>query len=183
MQAIHDEFGHFDEAPNFQIHVLSSLFFRNKSAYIVGRIINADRVLPFAVPIRHVRPGVLALDTVLLRRDQLMIIFGFSHSYFLVDMGVPSAYVDFLCTIMPGKPKAEIYVGRAAEAGQEPVLSRPAAPSVAFERPLHHRARDQGPRDARVHAAVVPVRVQDHQDQFPPPKKRRARRSWRSTSS
>ncbi|CAB3972815.1 MULTISPECIES: bifunctional isocitrate dehydrogenase kinase/phosphatase [Burkholderia] len=109
MQAIHDEFGHFDEAPNFQIHVLSSLFFRNKSAYIVGRIINADRVLPFAVPIRHVRPGVLSLDTVLLRRDQLMIIFGFSHSYFLVDMGVPSAYVDFLCTIMPGKPKAEIY--------------------------------------------------------------------------
>ncbi|AOJ87989.1 bifunctional isocitrate dehydrogenase kinase/phosphatase [Burkholderia sp. MSMB0856] len=109
MQAIADEFGEFDAAPNFQIHVLSSLFFRNKSAYIVGRIINADRVLPFAVPIRHVRPGLLALDTVLLRRDLLQIIFSFSHSYFLVDMGVPSAYVDFLCTIMPGKPKAEIY--------------------------------------------------------------------------
>ncbi|MBY4834138.1 bifunctional isocitrate dehydrogenase kinase/phosphatase [Burkholderia dolosa] len=109
MQAITDEFGRFDEAPNFQIHVLSSLFFRNKSAYIVGRIINADRVLPFAVPIRHVRAGLLALDTVLLRRDQLQIIFSFSHSYFLVDMDVPSAYVDFLCTIMPGKPKAEIY--------------------------------------------------------------------------
>ncbi|MCA8204953.1 bifunctional isocitrate dehydrogenase kinase/phosphatase [Burkholderia sp. AU33545] len=109
MQSITDEFGEFDAAPNFQIHVLSSLFFRNKSAYIVGRIINADRVLPFAVPIRHVRPGLLALDTVLLRREQLQIIFSFSHSYFLVDMGVPSAYVDFLCTIMPGKPKAEIY--------------------------------------------------------------------------
>ncbi|AOK05513.1 bifunctional isocitrate dehydrogenase kinase/phosphatase [Burkholderia sp. AU28942] len=109
MQAIADEFGQFDEAQNFQIHVLSSLFFRNKSAYIVGRIINGDRVLPFAVPIRHVRPGLLALDTVLLRREQLQIIFSFSHSYFLVDMGVPSAYVDFLCTIMPGKPKAEIY--------------------------------------------------------------------------
>ncbi|WP_175981152.1 bifunctional isocitrate dehydrogenase kinase/phosphatase [Burkholderia sp. BCC1630] len=109
MQAIADEFGEFDAAPNFQIHVLSSLFFRNKNAYIVGRIINADRVLPFAVPIRHVRPGLLALDTVLLRRDLLQIIFSFSHSYFLVDMGVPSAYVDFLCTIMPGKPKAEIY--------------------------------------------------------------------------
>ncbi|AOI66760.1 bifunctional isocitrate dehydrogenase kinase/phosphatase [Burkholderia territorii] len=109
MQAITDEFGQFDAAANFQIHVLSSLFFRNKSAYIIGRIINADRVLPFAVPIRHVRAGLLALDTVLLRRDQLQIIFSFSHSYFLVDMGVPSAYVDFLCTIMPGKPKAEIY--------------------------------------------------------------------------
>ncbi|WP_258401974.1 isocitrate dehydrogenase kinase/phosphatase AceK regulatory subunit, partial [Burkholderia multivorans] len=41
--------------------------------------------------------------------DLLQIIFSFSHSYFLVDMDVPSAYVDFLCTIMPGKPKAEIY--------------------------------------------------------------------------
>ncbi|HDR9276619.1 TPA: bifunctional isocitrate dehydrogenase kinase/phosphatase [Burkholderia vietnamiensis] len=109
MQAIDDEFGQFDAAPNFQIHVLSSLFFRNKSAYIIGRIINADRVLPFAMPIRHVRAGVLAVDTVLLRRELLQVIFSFSHSYFLVDMGVPSAYVDFLCTIMPGKPKAEIY--------------------------------------------------------------------------
>ncbi|KGS97978.1 isocitrate dehydrogenase kinase/phosphatase family protein [Burkholderia pseudomallei] len=45
----------------------------------------------------------------LLRRDQLKIIFSFSHSYFLVDMNVPSAYVQFLRSIMPGKPKAEIY--------------------------------------------------------------------------
>ncbi|KOT00873.1 isocitrate dehydrogenase kinase/phosphatase family protein [Burkholderia mallei] len=109
MQAIHDEFGAFDEAVNFQIHVLSSLFYRNKTAYVVGRIINGDRVLPFAVPIRHARAGILALDTVLLRRDQLKIIFSFSHSYFLVDMNVPSAYVQFLRSIMPGKPKAEIY--------------------------------------------------------------------------
>ncbi|WDD95511.1 bifunctional isocitrate dehydrogenase kinase/phosphatase [Burkholderia sp. FERM BP-3421] len=109
MQAIHDEFGAFSEAVNFQIHVLSSLFFRNKTAYIVGRIINGDSVLPFAVPVRHARPGALALDAVLLRREQLQVIFSFSHSYFLVDMNVPSAYVAFLGTIMPGKPKAEIY--------------------------------------------------------------------------
>ncbi|OLL33402.1 bifunctional isocitrate dehydrogenase kinase/phosphatase [Burkholderia sp. SRS-W-2-2016] len=109
VQSIHDAFGVFDEAPNFQIHVLSSLFFRNKAAHIVGRIINGDALIPFAVPLRHVRPGVLALDTVLLRREQLLIIFSFSHSYFLVDMEVPSAYVQFLGTIMPGKPKAEIY--------------------------------------------------------------------------
>jgi isocitrate dehydrogenase kinase/phosphatase len=106
---IHETFGPFPEAFNFQVHVLSSLFFRNKAAYIVGRIINGEVLVPFAVPIRHVKPGVLALDTVLLRREQLQIIFSFSHSYFLVDMDVPSAYVDFLGTIMPGKPKAEIY--------------------------------------------------------------------------
>ncbi|CAG4891467.1 Isocitrate dehydrogenase kinase/phosphatase [Paraburkholderia saeva] len=109
MQAIYDAFGTFEAAANFQIHVLSSLFFRNKAAYIVGRIINGEAVLPFAIPVRHTRPGVLALDTALLRREQLLIIFSFSHSYFLVDMEVPSAYVAFLQTIMPGKPKAEIY--------------------------------------------------------------------------
>ncbi|HEY3599179.1 MAG TPA: bifunctional isocitrate dehydrogenase kinase/phosphatase [Paraburkholderia sp.] len=109
LQAIHDAFGAFVEAPNFQIHVLSSLFFRNKAAYIVGRIINGDLLLPFAVPIHYVKPGLLALDTVLLKREQLLIIFSFSHSYFLVDMEVPSAYVEFLGTIMPGKLKAEIY--------------------------------------------------------------------------
>ncbi|CAG4887900.1 bifunctional isocitrate dehydrogenase kinase/phosphatase [Paraburkholderia gardini] len=109
MQAIHDAFGTFEAAANFQIHVLSSLFFRNKAAYIVGRIINGEAVLPFAIPVRHVQPGLLALDTALLRREQLLIIFSFSHSYFLVDMEVPSAYVVFLQTVMPGKPKAEIY--------------------------------------------------------------------------
>jgi isocitrate dehydrogenase kinase/phosphatase len=109
LDAIREAFGEFAEAVNFQIHVLSSLFFRNKTAYIIGRIINGDVIRPFAIPIRHVSPGRLALDTVLLRRRQLEIIFSFSHSYFLVEMNVPSAYVEFLGSIMPGKPKAEIY--------------------------------------------------------------------------
>ncbi|HTI19126.1 MAG TPA: bifunctional isocitrate dehydrogenase kinase/phosphatase [Trinickia sp.] len=109
IDSLQDGDGPFEPAFNFQVHVLSSLFFRNKAAYIVGRIINGELLLPFAVAIRHPRAGLLALDTVLLRREQLQVIFSFSHSYFLVDMEVPSAYVDFLATIMPGKPKAEIY--------------------------------------------------------------------------
>lgn len=109
MDALNETLGDFKAAPNFQIHALSSLFFRNKAAYVVGRIINGDSVVPFALPIRHTKPGLLALDTVLLNREQLLIIFSFSHSYFLVDMEVPSACVQFLRTIMPGKPKAEIY--------------------------------------------------------------------------
>jgi isocitrate dehydrogenase kinase/phosphatase len=109
IQAMRDAFGDITPAPNFQIHVLSSLFFRNKAAYIVGRVINGDALLPFAIAIRHTSPGLLALDTVLLSREEVLIIFSFSHSYFLVDMEVPSAYVQFLSTIMPRKPKAEIY--------------------------------------------------------------------------
>ncbi len=109
IEALRDNFGTFVEAPNFQIHVLSSLFFRNKAAYIVGRIINGDAMMPFALPIHHMKPGLLALDALLCKRDQLLIIFSFAHSYFLVDMEVPSAYVEFLGTLLQGKPKAEIY--------------------------------------------------------------------------
>ncbi|HKT96452.1 MAG TPA: bifunctional isocitrate dehydrogenase kinase/phosphatase [Paraburkholderia sp.] len=112
MRAMLDTFGVVEPKPNFQIHALASLFFRNKSAYIVGRIINGDMLVPFVVPIRHTKEGddgKLALDTVLLRLDQLLILFSFSHSYFLVDMEVPSAYVEFLRTIMPRKAKGEIY--------------------------------------------------------------------------
>ncbi|MDR5770292.1 MULTISPECIES: bifunctional isocitrate dehydrogenase kinase/phosphatase [unclassified Caballeronia] len=109
VDAIEEAFGQLTPAPNFQIHVLSSLFFRNKAAYVVGRIVNGDALLPFVVAIRHTQPHLLALDTVLLNREQLLVIFSFSHSYFLVDMEVPSAYVQFLRSIMPGKPKAEIY--------------------------------------------------------------------------
>ncbi|WP_321964282.1 bifunctional isocitrate dehydrogenase kinase/phosphatase [Paraburkholderia sp. J7] len=109
MQTMLDTFGVVEPKPNFQIHVLSSLFFRHKGAYIVGRIINGDLLAPFVVPVRHVEEGKLALDTVLLRLEQLLILFSFSHSYFLVDMEVPSAYVEFLRTIMPRKAKGEIY--------------------------------------------------------------------------
>jgi isocitrate dehydrogenase kinase/phosphatase len=38
---------------NFQIQVLSSLFFRNKGAYVVGKIINGFNEVPFALPILH----------------------------------------------------------------------------------------------------------------------------------
>ncbi|MCY0611349.1 bifunctional isocitrate dehydrogenase kinase/phosphatase, partial [Klebsiella pneumoniae] len=83
---------------NFQIHVLASLFFRNKAAYVVGRIVNGDVTTPFAMPIMHDADGYLALDTVLLRRDELRVVFSFTHAYFMVDMEVPSAYVQFLRT-------------------------------------------------------------------------------------
>ncbi|AJG17589.1 bifunctional isocitrate dehydrogenase kinase/phosphatase [Cupriavidus basilensis] len=109
VRAVTEYFGDFRIAPNFQIHVLSSLFFRNKSAFIIGRILNADRTFPLAIPIVHTPDGKLSLDTVLLKKVQLLILFSFTHSYFMVDMEIPSAYVTFLRDIMPRKPRAEIY--------------------------------------------------------------------------
>jgi len=95
---------------NHQIQVLSSLFFRNKRAYLIGKIIDGPLELPFAVPIVHEDSGKgLCLDACLLDAADIAVLFAFSRAYFMVDMEVPSAYVDFLASMLPGKPKAELY--------------------------------------------------------------------------
>ncbi len=96
--------------PSLQIQVLNALFFRNKAAYIIGKIINGHREIPFAVPILQNEKRELYLDAVLLDADQLQVLFSFSRAYFLVDMEVPAAYVSFLRTLMPRKPRAEMYM-------------------------------------------------------------------------
>ncbi|MFP5340424.1 MAG: isocitrate dehydrogenase kinase/phosphatase AceK regulatory subunit, partial [Gammaproteobacteria bacterium] len=94
---------------NHQIQVLGSLFFRNKGAYAIGRIINGNHEYPFAIAILRNDDGSIYLDTILLDTEQLSILFGFSRAYFLVDMEVPSGYVQFLKSLLPHKPAAEIY--------------------------------------------------------------------------
>jgi isocitrate dehydrogenase kinase/phosphatase len=119
---------------NFQIQVLSSLFYRNKGAYVVGKIINGFNEVPFALPLLHNQPapgrpkqadspsgadtegikgssipGKLVIDAALFGEDDLLILFSFARAYFMVDMGIPSAYVQFLRSMMPRMPRAEIY--------------------------------------------------------------------------
>lgn len=95
--------------PNFQIQVLSSLFFRNKGAYVVGKIINGFLQIPFALPILHNEDGLLFIDAALSGEDDIQLLFSFARAYFMVDMQIPSAYVQFLRTLMPNKPRAELY--------------------------------------------------------------------------
>ncbi|MBU1359799.1 MAG: bifunctional isocitrate dehydrogenase kinase/phosphatase [Gammaproteobacteria bacterium] len=94
---------------NFQLQVLSSLFYRNKGAYLVGKIINGFVELPFALPILHDARSRFYVDAALFGEDELQMLFSFARAYFMVDMEVPSAYVQFLRSLMPRKPRAEIY--------------------------------------------------------------------------
>lgn len=96
-------------APDCQVHVLNTLFFRNKGAYIVGRLINQGSTLPFAIALLRTPGGQVRLDALLHRADDLSTLFSFTRAYFLVDMETPAAYVHFLTTLLPRKPKAEIY--------------------------------------------------------------------------
>ncbi len=107
--AMRRELGDEKLRTNFQVQVLSSLFYRNKGAYLVGKLINGFREVPFALPILHRQPGTVFVDAALFGEEDLLILFSFSRAYFMVDMEIPSAYVQFLRSLMPRKPRAEIY--------------------------------------------------------------------------
>ena len=94
---------------NFQVQVLSTLFYRNKGAYVVGKIVNGFTELPFALPILHGDDGLLVIDTVLIGEEDLLLLFSAARAYFMVDMGVPSGTVHFLRTLMPRKTRSELY--------------------------------------------------------------------------
>ena len=95
---------------NFQVQVLSSLFFRDMGAYVVGRLLNGNQQTPFVACLRHSDSGKgLYVDALLLKPEHLAALFSLSRAYFMVDMDVPSEYVAFLNQLMPGKSKAELY--------------------------------------------------------------------------
>jgi len=100
---------HFAPASDCQLQVLRSLFFRNKGAYLIGRFVNDGELLPFAVPILRDSKGRLYLDAILFGSERIEPLFNFARAYFMVDMPVPSAYVQFLSTLMPTKPESELY--------------------------------------------------------------------------
>ena len=97
------------ETGDCQIQILRTMFFRNKGAYTIGRLINEGELLPFAFAILRDSKGRAYIDTVLFGSERIEWLFNFSRAYFMVDMDVPSAYVSFLKTLMPTKPESELY--------------------------------------------------------------------------
>ena len=95
--------------PNHQIQVLGSAFYRNKAAYVLGKIVNGHKELPFVVPVLHDEDGQLALDAIVLEEERISVLFSLSRAYFMVDMDVPSGYVEFLRTMTPARARADLY--------------------------------------------------------------------------
>jgi isocitrate dehydrogenase kinase/phosphatase len=91
-----------------RIDMVGSLFFRNKEAYLVGRIVTASDTLPLSIALHH-PPGGIVVDAVLLDEDSLSILFSFTRSYFLVCAERPYNLVHFLKSIIPHKRTAELY--------------------------------------------------------------------------
>jgi len=91
-----------------QLEILRSVFYRNKGAYLVGRIWTATATIPLVLPLLHAERGIV-VDAVLMTSDEASVVFGFSWTYFRVDAPHPLALVEFLHSIMPLKQIHELY--------------------------------------------------------------------------
>ncbi len=92
-----------------RVEMLLPVFYRNKGAYLVGRLWSGGRLLPLAIALLHDRRGIV-VDAVLLDEDDLSMVFSFAHSYFHVDVERPYEIVAFLRSVMPRKRVAELYI-------------------------------------------------------------------------
>ena len=94
---------------HFQIQLLTSLFYRNKAAYIIGMGVNGDQIIPFAIPILNNEKGAIIVDALVHETNDITSLFSFARSYFMVDSCTPSAIVEFLMHLLPAKSKADLY--------------------------------------------------------------------------
>ena len=97
------------ETHQLRFDILNSIFYRNKAAYVVGRVVSPRGFQPFVIPVLSNSKGLLYLDALITDADQLAIIFSFTRAYFFVDAQVPSALVTFLRELIPNKTLAELY--------------------------------------------------------------------------
>lgn len=94
---------------NFQLSVIRHAFFRNKAAYIVGRMINGREEVAFALPILNNEHGGLYIDALIWGEKQLSVVFSYSQAYFMMEHQVPSAVTTFLQKLMPRRNLSELY--------------------------------------------------------------------------
>ncbi|OEE69697.1 bifunctional isocitrate dehydrogenase kinase/phosphatase [Enterovibrio norvegicus FF-33] len=91
------------------IDMIREPFFRNKAAYLIGRIDMANQTRPLVLPILVNSQGELYVDACITDSDDVSVIFGFARSYFMVYAPAPAALVDFLNQLMPHKTPAQLY--------------------------------------------------------------------------
>ena len=112
--------GHAQQRDIEVVELLMPVFYRATRAFIVGRIGGEDWVSPLVIALRNSDEGIAA-DAVIQSVNDVSMLFGYTRSYFHVDLEHVGATVGFLQRLMPRKPMDEIYtmLGRAKQGKTE----------------------------------------------------------------
>ncbi len=117
---LQDDLAHWGDTPVRSIELLDTVFYRERRAYLVGRVFGEHRFSPCVIALVNDERGLRA-DAVLTRRRDVAHLFGVSRSYFQANLATVGDAVVFLRSLLPGKPIDEIYtvLGRAKQGKTE----------------------------------------------------------------
>ena len=103
-----------------RLEVIRPVFYQISRAYIVGRLIGRNFLVPLVIALKNSDGGML-VDAVMLAEGDVSIVFSFSRSYFHVDLEHVAEAVVFLRSLMPRKPVSELFtvLGRAKQGKTE----------------------------------------------------------------
>ena len=117
---LQDDLAHWGENPVRGIELLETVFYRERRAYLVGRVFGEHRFSPCVIALVNDAQGLRA-EAVLTKRNDVAQLFGISRSYFQADLPTVGDAVVFLRSLLPHKPIDELYtmLGRAKQGKTE----------------------------------------------------------------
>ncbi|WP_312937686.1 bifunctional isocitrate dehydrogenase kinase/phosphatase [Stutzerimonas nitrititolerans] len=95
--------------PELTVELFASVLYRNKGAYLLGRLFTRDEQWPLVIPLLHLEGTGIVADALITDEAEVSIIFSFTRSYFMVEVPIPAEFIAFLRCILPGKHIAELY--------------------------------------------------------------------------
>jgi isocitrate dehydrogenase kinase/phosphatase len=103
-----------------RVEMIRPVFYQVARAYIVGRVVGRDFIIPLVIALKNTDGGIL-VDAVMLAEGDVSIVFSFTRSYFHVDLERVGEAVLFLKSILPVKPVSELFtvLGRARQGKTE----------------------------------------------------------------
>ncbi len=99
---------HVDPGQVLRFELIDSHFFQGTRAYLVGRVRHGGGTSPFMTALRNDDDGI-RVDAVLMQPRQISVAFSYTRSYYFADPTSVVAAVQFLHSILPGKPIDELY--------------------------------------------------------------------------
>lgn len=103
-----------------RIEMIRPVFYQFTRAYLVGRMTGRGFTVPLVIALKNTESGV-HVDAVMLSEADVSIVFGFTRSYFHVDLDRVGEAVVFLKAMLPLKPVSELFtvLGRAKQGKTE----------------------------------------------------------------
>ena len=103
-----------------RIDMIRPVFYQMSRAFLVGRMTGRGFTLPLVIALKNTDNGV-HVDAVMLAEADVSIVFGFTRSYFHVDLDRVGEAVVFLKSLLPRKPVSELFtvLGRAKQGKTE----------------------------------------------------------------